>query len=540
MNRRRAAAALLALAALAFTLLSARAASAHATLLGTDPADGAALDEPPSTITLNFNEPVEPVAESMRLVDSTGRDHPVEAASRDDDVVVEIGPGLGDGDYALNWRVISADDHPISGVLGFSVGTGTAPPPSESADVEDGRAAVMTVNAAHYLGLLVFGGLVFFRIAIARGQGPSNPRHRTLRATAATAVAASAAAVPIGALAAAGLPLDRIVEPDSWTGSVQTEALVILGLTALGLGASYRWYTRGGHRWTAAGSLVAVGVATAAPVLIGHSRLFEPDWLMLGADIAHLLTGAVWTGGLLGLLLLLRQRRAQDDAVGTATVVARFSTWAGLTVALLAASGTTMALLMHRTWDGLFGSDHGRLLLVKLAVVAAALALAGWNRFRLVPTVRGAADPRSGLSRLRRLLSAEAVVVGLAIVLTGSLVQLSPDTTGAEQAPIALEAEIGDGEVTAVLTPGETGANTLTFDLRDTEGRALEPTEAPMIHAFLPEQDFGPVHALAAPDPDGGYRAELDLPLSGTWELEIHVRISRFEEHQATLTAEVH
>ncbi|HEU5127691.1 MAG TPA: copper resistance protein CopC [Glycomyces sp.] len=570
-------AALAALAALLWMLLPAQAAQAHTSLTGSDPEEGAVLTEPPASVTLHFNEPVQPVDEVLRLVDADGADHPVEATTSDNDVIVTMGHDLPAGGYSLNWRVISADGHPVSGVLGFTLDLPEAEPsdePTEAAptehetdeapgggaeetatdaaaetavsEVEDHRAAVTAVSVLQYLGLLVFAGLVCFRAAIARDLCPPRPRHRLLRASGALAVLAAAAAIPIGALDLMGLPLRRVLDYGAWSGTVQTEPVAILALTAVGVGAAYWLTARGRRPWAAPASLVAAAVALAAPVLTGHSMLFEPGWAMIAADVVHLFTGAVWIGGLLGLLIVLRhalRRGAGADAVGPATVVARFSTWAGVTVALLAASGLTMAVLIHREWSSLFGSEHGRMLLVKLAIVAVAVALAAWNRFRLVPLIRGGGE--GGLGRLRRILAVEALVVATAVGVTGALVHLSPQAETAtaaetEAAPppaeVALQHDLGEGTLTAVVEPGRTGANTIAVELVDAEGAPVEPLEAPVVSASLPAEDFGPIEAPTEAGADPGvYLAAIDLPMAGEWEVAVHVRVSRFEEHHAVL-----
>lgn len=550
---------LIALALLLWTLLPAQAAQAHAALTGTDPEEGTVLAESPDSVTLHFNEPVQPVEEVMRLVDANGADHPIETTTSDHDVVVTMGHDLPGGGYSLNWRVVSADGHPISGVLGFAVDApGEAPSeaPAEAPTTEpgveeaaggtgdeaeaDGRTAVTAVAALHYLGLLVFAGLVCFRTAIGRELCPPRPRHRLLGASGALAVLAAAAAVPVGALDLMGLPPSRILDHGAWSGTVQSEPVAILVITALGVGAA-SWATIKGRRpWAAPAALAAAAAAVVAPVLTGHSMLFEPGWAMIAADVVHLLTGAVWTGGLLGLLILLRHAlRRGVDPLGPATAVARFSAWAGVTVGLLAASGLTMAVLIHREWAGLFESDHGRMLLVKLAIVALAGALAAWNRFRLVPLIRAGGE--AGLPRLRRVLTAEAAAVAAAIVVTGALVNLSPDTADqAAPAPppaaITLEHALGEGTLTAVVEPGRTGGNTITVELADADGAPLDPLEAPVVYASLPAEDFGPVEAPTEAGPEAGtYLAEIDLPMAGEWEVAIHVRVSRFEEHHAVL-----
>ncbi|GAB3648056.1 copper resistance CopC/CopD family protein [Glycomyces tarimensis] len=533
----------LALAAMLLVLVPASRAQAHASLLESDPEDGAVLEAAPSAVTLTFNEPVDPVADAMRLVDQDGRDHPVEATATDLDVVITV-PDLDEGRYVLSWRVISTDAHPIAGAVAFAVGTGTSAPVHVDQPVaeESDRLAPMAVNALHYLGLLVFAGFLFFKIAIARGLWPGRPRHRLLRLSGAIAVIAAAAAVPVDALAVAGLPLSRIVDIGAWSATVQTETVAILVLTAAGVGSAHWWFTRGRGSWAAPLALGSAAAATAGPVLIGHSMLFGPRWLMAGADVVHLFTGAVWTGGLIGLIVLLRHARgAGAGAAGPATVVARFSTWAGATVGLLGASGLAMAVMIHREWGGFFGSDHGRLLLVKVGLVALAAGLAAWNRFRLVPAVQGGAERRDGLRRLGRVLLAEAAAVLSVIAVTATLVHLNPDgeASEAEDTTVTQRHDLGTGELSAVLAPGGTGPNTLTLELTDADGRPMEPLERPMVLASLPEQDFGPITTEASPDPDGGHRAELDLPLPGRWEIEIHVRLSEFEHHIATVTADI-
>lgn len=537
----------LALAALCLVLLPAPAAQAHAALVSTDPADGAALDAMPSTVTLTFNEPVQPIADAFHLIAGEDADLPVAAVTRDDDVVVTLPADLGDGAYYLNWRVISADAHPIAGVLAFTVGDAALVAAVEP-ELAPRPVAVMAVNTLHYLGLLVFAGFLFFRIAIARTR-PERPRHRVLRASGALAIAAAALAVPIGALELAGRPLSDLRDPGAWTPTVTDEALLVLALTAVGVLVAYVAHTQGREAWTHVPALAATALAVAAPILIGHSMAFGPQWLMFAADLAHLFAGAVWTGGLVGLLATLHQaRRGRLAAPPAARIVARFSTWAGLTVLVLGASGIAMALLIHRDWGDLLGSDssllatdHGRALLVKLGLVGVALLLAAWNRWRLVPLIRDAERRGRGLLLLRRLLSGEAAILGLVIAVTGVLVNLSP-AVEAPPEPVAVThvRELGAGDVEAVLEPGLPGTNTFTLRFTDAQGLPLEPVDAPLVFGSLPEQEFGPIETATTPTGEPGvYTAELHLPLAGAWELEIHVRVSEFEHHMTTVAVEL-
>ncbi|GAB4001149.1 hypothetical protein GCM10029992_35700 [Glycomyces albus] len=264
--------------------------------------------------------------------------------------------------------------------------------------------------------------------------------------------------------------------------------------------------------------------------------------LMVAADAVHLAAGAIWTGGLAGLLVMLTLWRRAGGPVDAAAIVTRFSMWAGYTVAALGASGVVMALSIHRTWDGLLTTDHGRTLIAKLALVAAALALAGWNRFRLIPLIGRAEVRNEGLRRLRRVLAAEAAAVASVVLVTGLLVNAVP--AGEPPAPppggeATVNADLGEDGVTVFLSPGSTGENTLMLTLTGADGVPLEPVEPPAVSAGLPEEDFGPIDAVVHDLGDGEYHCLIDLPLTGTWEVTVEVRVSEFESRTAVATFEV-
>lgn len=99
---------------------------AHAELVETIPAANEILPTPPDHLEIVFNEPVTPVERQFRLFDSsqtltTLAPHPVGSSLH-----VSLPDGLKRGSYVLAWRVISADGHPISGVLPFAIGERSA------------------------------------------------------------------------------------------------------------------------------------------------------------------------------------------------------------------------------------------------------------------------------------------------------------------------------------------------------------------------------------------------------------------------------
>ncbi|MGH4017926.1 MAG: copper resistance CopC family protein [Pseudonocardiaceae bacterium] len=142
--------ALLALAGLAL-LGGAGPASAHTQLIGSDPVDGSQLTSGPQRVGLTFNEPVQVGFSTVTVVGPDGNQWqagtPTEVGAVVSVPVRPLGPA---GEYTIGYRVLSADSHPVSGAVRFTLtepgtgtGTGTAAPPSatQAAPGNDPRSA---------------------------------------------------------------------------------------------------------------------------------------------------------------------------------------------------------------------------------------------------------------------------------------------------------------------------------------------------------------------------------------------------------------
>ncbi|HTJ03214.1 MAG TPA: CopD family protein [Methylovirgula sp.] len=143
---------------------------------------------------------------------------------------------------------------------------------------------------------------------------------------------------------------------------------------------------------------------------------------MIVAYAVHLLAGAAWLGGLPVLLLALievRRPANADETQSAARLCWRFSAMAIVAVVLVLLSG--IANTLFRVGDAvgsLLLTAYGAVLLVKLLLVAAMLALAYFNRYVAVPQL---AEGRRGLLHLRISVGTELalgiLVLGAAAVL---------------------------------------------------------------------------------------------------------------------------
>lgn len=109
-------------------------AQAHAELISTSPAEGDVVETLPGTVELTFSEAV---ATPAYVVVSGPGGGPVNDGDPQvvDGVVTQPTVDTGAaGVYTVDYRVVSADGHPVSGQVDFTVGSGTGQPPGPAAE----------------------------------------------------------------------------------------------------------------------------------------------------------------------------------------------------------------------------------------------------------------------------------------------------------------------------------------------------------------------------------------------------------------------
>ena len=169
--------------------------------------------------------------------------------------------------------------------------------------------------------------------------------------------------------------------------------------------------------------LAGAGVLALA-IAFGLSWASHPaarGTLTLIADYAHLVTAALWVGGLVAVVILAASARglsgsARDELARTS--ILRFSRLALPTVAVVAVAGVVLMVRDLRVPSELLTSGYGVTLVVKSAVVLAALALGAYHRRVVVARLIAGAP----VATMRRTLALElgllVAVLGLAAILS--------------------------------------------------------------------------------------------------------------------------
>ncbi|UNX54699.1 bifunctional copper resistance protein CopD/cytochrome c oxidase assembly protein [Georgenia sp. TF02-10] len=181
---------------------------------------------------------------------------------------------------------------------------------------------------------------------------------------------------------------------------------------------------------------LVLGLAALVPVaLTGHAAGAASHELAVSSWWMHAAGVALWVGGLAVLCLA-----APAAETALAPVVARYSALALWCFVLVAFSGVANAAVRLTSPAELLTHPYGRLLLVKI-VLMALLGLAGWMHRRAVIPALAGADGAAARRRFWRLAGGEVLlmgaVVGVAVAL-GSSAPPVPQDPVADPTPVFL------------------------------------------------------------------------------------------------------
>jgi copper transport protein len=503
-----------AIATMVIALDPARQAVAHASLLSTVPADGVTIPDAPKTLHLDFNEPVSPLI--MRLVGPTGQIATLTSVIAKNKSVTIAAPAMPDqGTYVLSWRVVSADGHPVGGVVTFAVGhpsSGVSAPPIEGAKAV--HAAIWAVQFVLSIGLFIGVGGAFF-VAWLAAKRPV-PRRGLLVAVMTGGLVAAVLSIPLQGLDALAEPLRDTWRPSVWAAGFGTSwgstavlavATLVAGLFALGF--DNRSLTR-------AIALLAIAGIGLALVASGHASIAEPRLVTVPAVFLHGVCVAFWVGSLLPLTIAVR--------AGDRVALERFSRLIPVPLLLLIASGIVLADFQLDRLDALWTTDYGRVLAAKIAIVIVLLALAALNRYALVP--------RLAMTGTRRLVMIIATEFALAVVILGlvGLWRFTPP-------PVALAA----AETTYIHFHGEQAM--AQIDLRPERDRGasvsiavsdgdLRPVAAKEVELVIwnPSAGIEPIRRSATFEGGEWRIAGLHIPVAGVWRMRVEILISDFDK----------
>ena len=251
--------------------------------------------------------------------------------------------------------------------------------------------------------------------------------------------------------------------------------------------------------------------------------------LAVGSDWVHMAATAIWIGGLvfLAAVVLLVDGGEDDNKAMLSKLVARFSRIARICVLALLVTGVYAALLHIPTWRALVSTDYGRVLLIKLILVAVILLIAAVNWRRALPALtdfsRQVEIFHKWTRRFRTLVSAEAFL-GIAVLASVALLtSLPPAVAVANAGPVVMSKQNQDMTVNLNLDSTRVGTIHTSVILRDSSGRTITDAERVTLYVKMLDMDMGLETVEAQPAPSGAFQADLPFSMAGRWLVSVEV-----------------
>jgi copper resistance protein D len=285
--------------------------------------------------------------------------------------------------------------------------------------------------------------------------------------------------------------------------------------------------------WRVLSVILAVGFLIG-PAWTGHAGATPggAGQFPLAADAVHLLAAGAWLGSLPPLAMLLaagwRQKEPSWTAV-TVVAVRRFSLLGLASIGALLTSGIVNSWHEVGSLDHLVTTPYGQLVLVKLGLFAAMVALAAVNRFYLTPRLATVGAAR----QLRHNTLAETALGLAAVAVVGLLGAMAPASHARHQAAYAavpadaafvhIHSIAGMADVTIV--PGRVGVVRAIIRLWDENFKPLTVQEVTLLlNAQVVSSEL--IMRKAWQDQDGEWKVdEFELSRPGNWMVAIHAAV---------------
>jgi copper transport protein len=551
------------------------AAFAHAQLEGTTPQRGAVVRVQPALVAFRFDEPVEGSFGAVRIFDRSGGRADVGDAfhpgGHGSVLGVHLKPGLAKGTYTATYRVVSADGHIVSGGFVFSIGrvSGTGLTVAQLTAGRGSGAATETAfgfaRGFQFLAIaLAVGALAFLALvwrpalrelggrepAWAEAEGGFVARWGLVLAGAALAgVVSAGAAVVLEGAEAAGISGFAAVRPAVVRETLGTRFGTVWGLGVIAwalFGALAPFAYR--RQWALLALAAPAGFLVALPALGGHAATQSPEALLVPLNVVHVAAMSVWAGGLALLLLAVPTATRRLELAGRGRLLAgllvRFSPLALAAVTVILVTGLAQSYVYVRTPAHLLDTAFGRAVGIKFVLLLALIGLGAYQRWRSLPALRriaagGEAPGRAGLL-LRRVLRIELALIVVVLGVTAALTAYAPSIV-VQRGPFNATTRVGPAQLQLTVDPAQVGANQIhLYLLNPRDGTQYRGAQEVDVEERLPTKDIGPLTRTANLAGPGHYVVPAAvLGVSGTWEVQVTVRVSAFDEYLTTVEVPV-
>jgi copper transport protein len=536
---------------------------AHPVILESSPAQSATAPVGTTQIIIHYSEAIEIDFSVIKVLDSNGNqidNKDTQYFDGDESSLFVTTPPLEDGIYTVASKVLSkVDGHLVPEAFVFGVGNVSVPPPEEK-DVSE--SIYFPEAGARFPGLvgqvIVFGSvissLVMWKAAQRKNLIKENLAELQKFYHAKFSSITGIALFLVFASNILMLVVQTIRLETSASNVLQTAFgsiwILRMAITVILLAVWFLMENKANLSSKKQGlilglSLVLIGTTT----IIGHGTASEQLSAVI-IDYIHNLIASVWIGGVIFFGFILLPAFAKLDGnkkeLITLLMIPKFSSIVIIALGILIITGPTLLWILEDDLAALSQSYYGFLIIAKIAVASAMVALGGYNQFRIQRPAETAlkSDNIVVHKKLKRSLKTEAV---LGIVLLGVVALLtnsSLPTTQTQQAT----AETSYGLQTAVFSenvrfdvdiePFRSGTNTISISVFDSDGNPLDDLSNIKMKISNPQKNIAPIETLLTQSEsnDLTYEGDVTFGFSGIWNVEIEAQRTMHANEGASLS----
>jgi copper transport protein len=473
-------------------------ALAENSLVSSDPADGSTLASSPETISFTFSEPLGEVNTITLTCTDLYTVGPREVSADRLTMTAEVVDVLPKGACVASFVVSDEEGSPNGqGNITFTiendpatVETTTAPEATTGDSVPAGEvstsAATSTGEVADlsdvdsgqgplWLGRLlsVFGVAVLLgSLVLIAAAWPEGVEYlvtiRFIRATWIVALIGTLLYVAAATAAVTGSGLGSGFNPANWVDLFDAGIPGIAAVARLVLVVASAWVAfRPDRVIDPVTQMAALGIPALAVATVGFSRT-DMDLAIVAVpmSILHALAMSVWLGGVVLLARVVLAGPGEEDLVHA---VRGFTRLSNLAIGATIATGIVQMILL----DGgdLFGTSHGRVLLLKTVAVAVMVFVAVSARQFVNQRLARANEMTVPMAdRLRRAFGVEAAVGIIVLAMSAWLLSLTPSNVSAGPdidyaITLAVDAPEAELAVTVALTRDRVGLSGLSVEV---------------------------------------------------------------------------
>lgn len=511
-----------------FIILIPKSTSAHAYVVKSNPAENETLKKAPTVVKIEFDEDIQVSHFNTLFVrDTSGKRVDLKDAHIDkrNKKLLEAGlkENLKNGLYSIQWKAISADGHPIQGVIPFRIGSAEAG--TDDRQVEEmgyvPQIDMIMERGILYTSFSLFLGVLFFNLIMYKGNAID------VQSRSKKIIWISLLGIFISLLF--NLPLQAKINADvSWLEAFdplllkETLQLSVFGyvwITQMALISMLMIVTYFAVKREKLSSFKVWGIPIVLFIgllvmkaLNSHAYGLKFKEIAVVMDFLHLFAASLWIGGLSSIILLLRKE--DDKWTMYWDAIKRFSPWVTGAVIVILITGLFNSTFFIPTIHSLFDTKYGLALLTKIFLFVC-MGILG-----ILHYVKGRMRAQK---RLGGTLKVEVIIGMIVFVIVAFMtnVQTPPmPPTG----PFTESKQVDNGyELTLHVSPNKVGQNTFHITLKDANGQPITDMEQIVLTTQSLDMNMGKGSFKVSAVSPGEYEAEgMYINMTGNWNIHVH------------------